>query len=239
MQKGFKIFLSVVLVFAFVFICACSSKPALSPEDNSYISVNGEEISKEYIGYFFYLAKQNMLSEAGFNEENSTDEAIKQFWENTEIEGKDAIDTARDFAVNHSIDLKIQYQKALKEGITLTDEEMKSFENEISELIKLQGGEKDFDKKLAQMDTDRQSYKTIRLENLYVQKLFQKYIDDKVILVTDDEISSYKASVGILDISDEEIITKLTNEKFENMVSLWRNEAKITINDNNIKTFEI
>ena len=49
------------------------------------IKVDDEEISKEYIGYFFYLAKQNMLSEAGFNEENSTDEDIRLFWENTEI----------------------------------------------------------------------------------------------------------------------------------------------------------
>ena len=34
-------------------------------------------------------------------------------------------------------------------GEKVTDEEIKNFEDEISEVIKLQGGEKDFDKKLA------------------------------------------------------------------------------------------
>lgn len=239
MNKKIKMLLSIILVFAFVFICACSSKPALSPQESGYIKVDDEEISKEYIGYFFYLAKQNMLSEAGFNEENSTDEDIRQFWENTEIEGKGAIDTARDFAVNHSIDLKVQYLKALKEGITLTDDEIQSFENEISEVIKLQGGEKDFDKKLADMDTNREAYKTIRLENLYVQKLFQKYIEDKIITVNNDEILKFKETYGDEALTDEDISNQIMNNKFEQLVSVWRNETQIIINDENIKKFNV
>ena len=74
--------LCLVVALASVFFCSCSSNGGEKTDKGPYIKVGERKLSKEYIGYFFYVAQRNMIKEAGFNPGdggNATEEDIKSF----------------------------------------------------------------------------------------------------------------------------------------------------------------
>lgn len=229
--------LSLILLIFVILLSACSGRT--KPEaEKVYITVNDESLSKEYISYFFYVAEIGMLSEAGYTSENSTQEDIATYWKTTEIDGKNAVDVARDLAADNAVLQKLQYQKALSEGISLSAQESADIDKEVISTSESNGGYEEFEKTLSDMGTDMASYKQIITENLYIQKLYEKYDAAGALTVSDEAIAELRGQYAD-DVTDEEIIDILKKQEFNKIVKQWKKEASIEIDDESIKEFNV
>ncbi len=240
--KPLAILIVSVMVISF---CSCTSLNSGNTTDSDgssfYIKVGDVSLSKEYIGYFFYVAQLNMIKEAGMilgEGGNSTDEDVATFWKTTEIEGKSAVNVARDLAADNAVMQTVQYLKAVDEGVTIPDEENEQITAQINNTIELNGGREAFDKLLADMGCDADAYRQILLENKYVEKLFAMYDSNGKLDITDDELMAYTANHGE-DISPEIILETAKKDKFNKMINQWEDEYQISISDEKMKEFMI
>ena len=201
-----------------------------------YIKVDDEILSREYIGYFFYLAQTAMLEEAGYS--NSTKEDINTYWETAKIEGKDAEDVARDVASDNAVSAKVQYLKAIEEGIVLTSEEEKAIDTDIEASAKSQGGRAEFEKTLKSMGTNIEAYRQTKIENVYIQKLYDKYNTEGILDISDTELAQFTlANEG--QIMPEEMLEYAKSEKFNSLVKQWKKDSTIVIDDDMMKLFNV
>ena len=235
-----KKYISLMLVFMFVLLslsaCTPSGKTGGRKGNEVYIKVNDENLSREYIGYFFYLAQMAMLEEAGYS--NSPKEDIDTYWQTAKIEGKNAVDVARDVASDNAVAAKVQYLKAVSEGITLSQEEEDAISSDIERSVNNQGGMEAFEKTLESMGTNIDAYKQIRLENVYIQKLYNKYNEEGVLYISETELAEFTlANDGL--IKSEDMLEYAMNEKFNAFVNQWKKDSNIIIDDVMMKTFEV
>lgn len=239
-MKGIRKYISIVLTAIIVFfsLSACAPSETVDKPENEgvYIKVDDEILSKEYIGYFFYLAQTAMLEEAGYS--NSTSEEINTYWETAKIEGKDAVDVARDIAADNAVSTKVQYLKALEEGISITDSEMENINSDINTSAQNQGGMKEFEKTLKSMGTDLDAYRQTKLENVYIRKLYEKYDADGTLDISDSELSDYMAE-HMGEIDPELVLEYAKSDKFNSLVDQWKKDSKIAIDDNMMKQFSV
>ena len=235
----------IVLVFAFV-SCSGNKQPeSLSDEilgkNVSYIIVNGNELPVDYIGYFFYVAQRNMIQEAGMvlgEGGNSTKEDVDEFWKTTEIEGRKAVDVARDLAADNAVIQTVQYLKAIEEGITLSAEDEKTVETQIENAKQSNGGEEAFKKTLSEMGCSQEAYKQILTENMFVNKLYQKYDSEGKLDISREELDLYSKNYGE-DIAPEVILESAKKDKFNVMSQEWKKNYDIVIHDDNMKNFNV
>lgn len=241
-MKKFERLISVFLALLILAMCFCSC----SPDNNdtpidSYITVGERELSKEYIGYFFYVAKLNMIKEAGFvtgEGGNATQEDVVSFWETTEIEGKSAVEVARDLASDNAVIQTVQYLKALDEGVKLNSEDEKEIAAQFSAATESSGGKEAFNAQLKKMGCDADAYRQILTENKYVQKLYDKYDSDGKLSVSDEELSAYASQVPE-GTSPELIFDAAKKDKFNKMAQEWEKEYEIVISDKGMKEFSV
>ncbi len=233
-------YISVMLLVMFVFFAMSACAPsdiAHKPDKNDvYIKVDDETLSKEYIGYFFYLAQSAMLEEAGYS--NSPAEDIKTYWETAKINEKDAVDVARDVAADNAISTKVQYLKAIDEGISITDDEKEMIESDINTSAQSQGGMKELEKFLVTKGTDIDAYRQTKLENVYIQKLYEKYDQSGLLEISESELSEY-ASSHDGEIDPEYILEYAKNDKFNSMAEQWKKDSKIIVDDSMMKYFDV
>ncbi len=234
-----KTFIRTVSVFLAVFfllsMCACVNN---GKDKTVSVTVNNEPLSDEYIGYFLYVAKLSMLSEAGYNDENSTEEDIETYWKTTEIEGENAIDVARDIAVNNAVSQKVQYLKSLEEGLDLNADEIAVIEQQLSATTESNGGEKEFSKTLADMGTNFESYKQIVIENTCISKLYELYESQGKLEISDAELSQY-TEANADTIPMEMMYEYAKKDKFNSMAKQWEKEYDIIIDDDAVKNLNI
>lgn len=240
-MKKIKKLISIIITLSVLLMCFSSCSPGNNAAGASYIKVGERELSKEYIGYFFYVAKLNMIKEAGFvtgEGGNATDEDVDSFWETTEIEGKSAADVARDLASDNAVIQTVQYLQAVKEGIKLTNDEEKEIASQISAATESSGGKEAFNAQLKEMGCDADAYKQILTENKYVQKLYDKYDSDGKLSVSDEELSYYASQVPE-GTSPELIFDSAKKDKFNKMSGEWEKEYEIVISDKKMKEFNV
>lgn len=233
--------LCLVVALASVFFCSCSSNGGEKADKGPYIKVGERKLSKEYIGYFFYVAQRNMIKEAGFNPGdggNATEEDIKSFWETTEIEGRSATDVARDLAADNAVIQTVQYLKAVQEGIKLSGDDEKNITAQINAAIESSGGQEKFTNQLKSMGCTSQAYRQILTENKYVQKLYDKYDSDGKLSVSDEELNEYSKNFPS-ETSAELIFDLAKKDKFNRMAAGWENEYEIVISDKKMKEFQV
>lgn len=244
-MKGFykSVSLVMVLIMSILLMCSCTGHPSQTPsKDNGYyIKVGDNELSGEYIGYFFYVAQLNMIKEAGMvlgDGGNSTQADVDTFWQTTEIDGKSAVDVARDLAADNAVMLTVQYLRATDEGITLSDEEAKQISQQISDTAQANGGKDAFEQTLADMGCDSKSYKQILTENRYVEKLYEHYDQNGKLSVTDAELDAFMASQGA-QISSEQALDYAKKDKFNSMAEQWKKDYEISISENKMKELKV
>lgn len=240
-MKKIKKLISLIIILSVLLMCFSSCSPDNNAAGASYIKVGERELSKEYIGYFFYVAKLNMIKEAGFvtgEGGNATDEDVASFWETTEIEGKSAADVARDLASDNAVIQTVQYLQAVKEGIKLTSDEEKEIASQISAATESSGGKEAFNAQLKKMGCDADAYRQILTENKYVQKLYDKYDSDGKLSVSDEELSAYSSLVPE-GTSPELIFDSAKKDKFNKMSDEWEKEYEIVISDKKMKEFNV
>lgn len=242
MQKILKLTsLTLSLVMILLMFCACSANNASKSDDGFYIRVGDAELGKEYIGYFFYVAQKNMIQEAGIKlgeGGNSTAEDVSAFWATTEIEGKSAVDVARDLAADNAVIQTVQYLKAVDEGIKLSADEEKAISDNINANIESVGGKEKFNAQLTDMGCDADAYRQILTENSYVQKLYDKYDSDGKLSVSDEELGEYTESLSS-QMSSGEIFEYAKKDKFNKLALSWEKEFDIEISDEKMKEFQV
>ncbi len=240
-MKRFLKLISLLIVFAVVSMCFCSCNSNNVSGDHPYIKVGDKSLSREYIGYFFYLAQRNMIQEAGMtlgDGGNSTKEDVISFWETTEIEGKSAVNVARDTAADNAVIQTVQYLKAVDEGIELTNEDEAEITAQIKAAIESSGGEDEFIKQLQSMNCDEEAYKQILTENKYLQKLYDKYDSEGLLSLSDDEMNQFMQA-NIEKIPQDQIFEAAKKDKFNKMVQQWESEYTIEISNEKMKEFEV
>ncbi len=237
-MKTFKNLISIALMIVLaVFLCACSN-PTDTQRNDVFIKVNGEPLDKEYIGYFFYVAKMSMVSEAGYTSDNSSKEDIELYWETTEIEGINAVDVARDVAADNAVFQKIQYLKAIEEGIALSEEQMSVIEAELKSIVSNNGGNEKFNKLLEDMGTNMEAYRQIVIENAYISELYNHYNSKNMLEITDYELNSFIENHS-QEISPEMMLDAAKKDKFNSIAKKWEANAEIFINDEAMRQFEV
>ncbi len=242
MQKLMKL-TSVItaLIIISLVLCSCSGKNASKSDGGFYIKVGDTELGKEYIGYFFYIAQKNMTQEAGMTlgeGGNSTAEDVAAFWETTEIEGRSAVDVARDLAADNAVIQTVQYLRAVKEGIKLSADEERAINDNISAAIESVGGKDKFNAQLSDMGCDANAYKKILTENKYVQKLYDKYDSDGKLSLSNDELSAYTEKYSD-EIPAEQIFEYAKKDKFNKLALSWEKDFEIEISDKKMKEFKV
>ncbi len=237
MGKSVRLISLVLLVLSFVLFCACADN-ITSKSSDVCIKINNEPLDNDYIGYFFYIAKTSMLSEAGYTSENSSEYDIKTYWETTEIDGVNAVEVARDIAADNAVFQRIQYQKAIEEGITLTDEQISAIKSDIDDIIVNNGGRKEFEKLLAEMGTNVAAYEQILTENLYISELYNLYDSKGMLDISDAELAAFSDAHAQV-ISPENMSDSAKMDKFNSIARGWEKNADIFIDDAAMKQFEV
>lgn len=237
-MKLCKYVISLILIASLLAaLGACSDSSSLS-SNAVCISVDNEPLTKEYIGYFFYVAQSSMLSEAGHTADNSTEEDIALYWQTTEIEGKNAVEVARDVAADNAVFQKVQYLRAIADGISLTSDEQAAIDADVDSVVALQGGEDAFESLLADMGTNMEAYKQIITENAFISKLYETYDASGLLNISDAELMAY-ADDHAEEFSSDMMLDAAKKEKFNAIAKQWEKDAEIIIDDEAMKQFEI
>ncbi len=240
-KKIMCMILAVLFVFSLVSCTDGGDKSVSNDEKDFYIRINDEFVESGYIGYFFSLAQQNMLEEAGWRtgeNGNATEEDITRYWETTKIDGKDAVNAARDLAADNAVRQKIQYYKALEEGITLSSEEKDEIDAQIELTVNNNGGKSEFVKALKDMNTDLESYSQIITENVYAQKLYDKFDSMDKFTPTPEELDAF-SQANADKISPDEMYDAVKKQKYNDMITQWEKDFDIEINDAKMNEFEV
>ena len=240
-MKKFSMLISMLLMLALLSLCLCSCGTRNTDDGRPYIKVGDEILSREYIGYFFYLAQRNMIQEAGMvlgEGGNATQENVDEFWATTEIEGKSALSVARSAAADNAVIQTIQYLKAVDEGIELSEAESEEISAQINAAIESSGGKEKFNEQLESMNSSVEAYKQILTENKYLQKLYDKYDSEGLIEVTAEEFEVYSAE-NAERIPQEHLLEAAKKDKFNKLVQQWGTEYTIEISDEKMKEFDV
>ncbi len=172
-MKKLKKTAAFLLAAAMLIITGCNG---VNIVDASYIAkVNGEEIKTVEFMYYLAVAKMTI--------QQSADTSVNaDFWNTTEIDGKKAIEVAKEKALEDAVKATIIAQKAMDEGFSAdTSEATQQINNAVSgvgEYAEANG----FTEEGIKM-----AYKKAYLRT----KLFDKYEEDGKISVSADEMKEY------------------------------------------------
>lgn len=142
------------------------------PNDNDVVAtVNGEKITVRQYQSFLQTAKTEMENEA--EQEN-----IENFWETTEIDGKKAVDVAKEKALEAAVKNKVELLKAKEKGIELTSEEKQQIIDQKKNTIAQMGGRDAYNKALKQMGMNDQDLTEAMQTEILLRKLFTQVTNE-------------------------------------------------------------
>lgn len=172
-MKKFKKTTALLIASAMLMFSGCSG---VNIVDASYIAkVNGEEIKTVEFMYYLAVAKMTI--------QQSADTSVNaDFWNTTEIDGKKAIEVAKEKALEDAIKATIIAQKAMDEGFSAETSEATQQINSAVSGVQEYAEANGFTEEGIKM-----AYKKAYLRT----KLFDKYEEDGKISISDDEIKDY------------------------------------------------
>ena len=145
--------------------------------------IGGETIDKSLFDYFYERAQYNLLMENGLGSAQSNDE-INKFWDSAENVKK-----AQTNAKTDLITFVVSKQMAVKEGITLTDEEQKSIDQYIESYVT--------DEFLKQMKLSKEQVKYILEGSTLTSKLAQQVVaKEEKYNISNDQVTAYVKKTG-------------------------------------------
>ena len=160
---------------AMMFVSGCSG---INVVDASYIAkVNGEEIKTSEFMYYLAVAKMTI--------QQSADTSVNaDFWNTTEIDGKKAIDVAKEKALEDAVKATIIAQKAMDEGFSADTAEASQQINKAVSSVQSYAESNGFTEEGIKI-----AYKKAYLRT----KLFDKYeADGKINVVKEFEEAAFK-----------------------------------------------
>ena len=178
MKKTLICALALVLVVGMLSGCGFDA--------NTVATVNGEKISKDLYTFFLTQVKMQLASQHGIEDDAA--------WESAEIDGKKAIDAAKDKALDEIVNQLIIIQRAKDDGIKLTDDQKKTVQTQIDNNIQQSGGAEAFDGMLTENGLTMVLYQTL-MNNSYIQNLYA----DKNITTTGNSFNeAYDRDVSLV-----------------------------------------
>ena len=154
-----------------------------SVNDNTVLAdVNGEKITKAEFALYFLQIQNNMLTQNNI----STAEQAEAYWK-SDMDGKTAADVARETAMDQIVITELKCQKAGEFGISLTDEEKKTINEQIGLQITEMGGRSIFQAELKSIGTTEDAYVSF-MESMYLaSKVDAAMAEKSEYTVTEDE----------------------------------------------------
>lgn len=142
---------------------------------NSIVAeVGGEQIKKAEFDQMFEMFKVQYEAQFG-----------SEIWDK-DVDGRKYVDVMKEKVLDMLIDMKVQEKEALKEGITVTDEEINA---EVDKVRKNFDTEQKFNDFLATQKMTNESLKDTIRKDILVTKLKEKMTED--VKVTDEEIAAF------------------------------------------------
>ncbi len=125
-------------------------------------SVGEEKITAQEFTFFLYTVKSQMEMQANEQE-------VSRFWDTEE-----AIDAARQKALEEVVKFKVQLQKAKELGIELTEQEEQQIQEQRQSYISNLGGRDNYNEQLAEMGLNDKGFMELLENSKIVEKLFTK-----------------------------------------------------------------
>ena len=169
-----KKIISVICVLALVMalFAGCGGEEAV-------VTVNGEAISPGEFEYFLLMAKSIIISAGG--------EDTRQYWETTEIEGKNAGDVAKETALKNAIELTLFAQKAVELGAD-NSEEIKAKQRENFIRQSFDGSEENYLARLEELGLNDDDVMKVIMKDYLTTEFYSKVDLDTP---TDQQIREY------------------------------------------------
>ena len=166
-MKLSKISLIVAIVFALtISLSACGTV-----DGSSVATVNGVKITKSEFNFYLTQVKSQI-------EQQQNTASAPDFWETAEVEGKKAIDAAREKALDEAEKAAIITQKAKENGIKLSQEDVASIGKQKSSQMQKSGGRDAFEAELKKNGLTSETYNSLLENSLYASKLKDKFATD-------------------------------------------------------------
>lgn len=195
-----------------------------SNDNETAMIIGDEEIDKGLFNYFFERAQYNLMAEN--LKSDATEEDVKNFW-SKQIDGKNAIDVARENAKKDVIQFVVGKQAAEKNNISMSDEEEENLEQYMEDYIT-----EDF---LAQMKLTKEQVKYILEGSTITSKFAEKVVaEDKRYDISNEDIEAQIKAKGekisakhiLFNTIDETTYQPLADEEIEKV----KKKAEDTLN---------
>jgi len=130
-------------------------------------TVNGTNITKSQ--FTFYLTQVKAQIEQQQNTESAAD-----FWETAEVEGKKALDAAKEKALDEAIKAALIEKRAKENNLKLSQEDIASIGKQKSSMITKLGGREAYRAELKKNGLTESSYSSLLENSVYGNKLMEK-----------------------------------------------------------------
>lgn len=203
MKRFICVFLLLVTAIT---LCSCSGTAKIG-------TIDGKGVSVEAFNYFLYTVKEDLLFEADVMEDGA-----ETFWQ-TEVEGKKAIELAKEKAFEEVMSFEAKYLKALENGFSIDEDCRKNAEEHYNNAASAKGGDAELKAFLKEIGCSEKAYREI-LEKSYCITAF---------------IAEYKKTGTDFEISDEEIYQRIY-ERYGEMgpiTSIFAKQIIFTTTDSN------
>jgi foldase protein PrsA len=206
------------LVFGFIF-SGCSDVDI----NKEVATVNGEKITVREYNFFLWTVKERMELEA-------YKENVENFWD-TEIEGKKAVDVAKEKALEAAVKNKIELQKAKELGLSLTESELKEITEQKKAYVNSWGGKENYQKLLKEKGLSDKSFTEI-LEKLKIsEKLYKKVTSEGTEYnISEQEMKDYyeknKEQLKVSKVRAKHILLSIVDENKKPLPQEKQDEAK-------------
>lgn len=140
----------VSLLLALILVCGVFFTSCNVVDATSVATVNGENISKSVFNFYLSQVKSQLQTE---NTEN--------YWETAEIDGRPALEVAKEQALEEAVKMTVVGQKAKEMGMKLSQEDKTNIGKQKKSAISQMGGQSAFEENLKQIGITEEDYQKI------------------------------------------------------------------------------
>ena len=159
MKKTICVFLVLLTMLT---LCSCLGSAKIG-------TIDGKDVSVEAFNYFLHNVKEELLFEAGVMEGGA-----ETFWQ-TEVEGKKAIELAKEKAFEEVMSFEAKYLKAVENGFSIDENCRQNVEDRFNDAASAKGGESELKAFLKEMGSSEKAYKEILEKSYCVTKFIGEY----------------------------------------------------------------
>jgi len=157
----------ISFIIAIVFALSIGLSACGTVDGSSVATVNGLKITKSEFNFYLAQVKAQVLDKAKV-------EDTPEFWATTDLEGKKAIDSAIEKALEEAEKAAIITQKAKENGIKLSQEDITNIGKQKSSQMQKSGGRDAFEAELKKNGLTDETYTSMLENSLYTNKLIEK-----------------------------------------------------------------